>query len=637
MRFKLEEIFDILLKALAGGSIFLPLIVGGTYSIPALTPKVFFFQGVVLVMAAVYGVLLVLDWQRFRPRATPLTIAILAWGASLVISTFAGVDWHRSLWSTDVRMTGVFLVFHYILFYLISSSVFRKNEDWQWFFRLWLGVGIVTVLLALVFEVGSPELMYQSGGGGIRASSTLGNPTFFGGFAMTLVFFGYLAFLQAKQKKWAWLALGSIVFALVGVLASGTRGAFLGLACGLGFALILFLVFWIKQHDSKEAMRLLGFLLLPLLIFGGVSLVFLVKNAVLPAEVPVVERFTGAGATNTLHTRLLAWKAGIEAWKDKPLLGWGPSNFAYAFNAHYPPEILQYGTPEAWFDVAHSVLFETLATQGIVGVAAYLALFGAAGLMLWQGYQRRRVGIHFVGIAGGFLIAHFVFSLFLFEVPTSYFSFFFFLAFLNSQTQPDTIRHLAPEKSKPFKRLALPIAGIVLLLFPLLVVYALPAAINEVLVKATQSAQSDPGEALRWYAKATRIPSPYMRSAKVAFLDEVVTSLTSKELFLFAEKELKQLRAQEPLEIQHNLLLGKLYVRGAELFSELEMLAKAEAEFQDGLSKSPGRQQFQYELAMVKFKLGKRDEAILLFEKIQSSAPHVPTSFSPPTMLMLNP
>jgi len=640
----IHQIGEGVIKILVSLSLFLPFIIGSGYTMPPLTPKIFFFQGVVLIMLGVYVCLLILDWQRFRPRMNSLTVAVLVWGASLLLSTVGGVDWHRSLWSTSMRMTGIVFIAHCIAFYIIVSSVIRRPADWQWFFRLWSGVGLVAVLVALVLEAGNPAVLYQQAENAIRASSVLGNPAFFGGFAMTLVFFGYLAFLQEKQKKWMWFALGTVVFALFGVLVSGTRGAFLGLACGLGFAFFLLFAYWVKQHgkgrpldktQGKEAMQRLAFLFLPILIFGGISIFFLAKESLRIVEVPAVERFVGIGAGITLHTRVLAWEAGIKAWEEHPLLGWGPNNFAYAFNAYYPPEILQYGVIETWFDVAHSVLFETLATQGFLGIASYIGMFGAAGFFLWQGYRKKRVDIYFVSISGGFLVAHFVFSAFLFEIPTSYFSLFFFLAFLSTKVQPSLE---LSEAVKSSKKAVLAILGAGILIFPLLVVYALSAAIDQTLVKARQVASQDSPDALQWYAKAMRLPSPYARSAKIAFLDEMFSSFLrvagkgdaqeARKLFLFVEKELRQLRAQEPLEIQHNLLLGRLYVQGAELFPEQKMLAKAEHEFKDALLKSPDRQQFQYELGLVQFQLGKPKEALSLLKGIRAGNPSIQKGWS---------
>src|SRR3989344_3810161 len=620
--FLVQQALEILFKILVGVSLLLPLLAGSAYTVPALGPKVFFFQPIVVALAGIYALLLLVDFQKYRIRLNILSWAILLWGASLLVSTLFGVDWYRSLWNTSLRLTGVVFLLHCIAYYFLLGQVLQK-EDWRWMFRVFLGGGILAILFALIFEVGFPQALYQKGEEVLRAASTLGNAAFFGGFAMALVFVAYFLLAQEKQGRWFSFALAGAVVSLFGVLASGTRGAFLGLACGLLFLCVSLAVLWKRagKEGRKHIFGTIGFMLLPLFIFGGVSLVFVVQNAFSVADVPAVERFVGQGATATLHTRLLAWNVAFESWKEKPLFGWWPGHFAYAFHAYYPPEILQYGEPETWFDVAHNVLLEALATQGIAGLFALLGLYGAAAFLLWQGYRQKQIEPAVVGVAGAFLVAHLVFGLFLFDIPTSYISLFLVLAFMSSQ------RHVVKEAVQKPKRLGKKVflaGAIVLVTTALLAGYLVPVGLDRLFAKAKDNLPDNVPQAIAWYERAERFPSPYTRSTKAYVLNQAIPALYTlveqgnKEdattLFLFAEKELQELQRQEPLEVQHGLLFGHIYFAGAEFFEEQEVLGKAERVWGEALLKSPERQEFQYWLALAKFRLGKFQEALSLLE-----------------------
>jgi len=594
--------FEVAVLVLAAVSLIVPLVVVGGVSIPTLTSKVFVFQLIVLFLGAAYTLLLFLDWRRYRPKFTPLTCAILLWGVSLAISTLLGVDWHRSLWSTSVRMTGVVLVSHFILFYLIVSAVIREWKDWQLLFRLFLGVGIVVVFFGLVLEAGAS-----------RMASTTGNPTFFGGFTLFLVFLGVLLAVKEKKNHWLLFALFGVVTALIGLFASSTRGALVGLFCGAGFVLFWYIVSAARSKKGKMA------------VLGAACVLFSVLFVILLFGV-----FQRDDHTATANTRLLAWEAGFYAWQDRPIFGWGPGNFAYGFNAHYPPEILQYGIAETWFDNAHSVPFTTLATQGFVGLAAYLGIFGAVGFMLWRRWKEKIFDIHLVAVGGGLLVAYFVQNLFLFDTPTSYHFFFLFLAFLNGQyigtsKNDDSLR--SAKRNILLQGIAVSLA--LLGLFILSIMYQLS---DELLVSARGKLKENPQEALILYEKAKHIPSPYFRSASTSFLVGIVRSLpqihekdemAARELFSFAQEEIETLRKLHPLEVWLNGLHIRLLQKATTVFPEEDFRKDIKEILQDGLAKSPGRQEFQYELALLNFELNKPKEAILQLEGMRSLNPGI--------------
>ena len=115
---------------------------------------------------------------------------------------------------------------------------------------------------------------------------------------------------------------------------------------------------------------------------------------VTPGEVSVSRGFRGSG-------RYQFWDAAIDAFGDHPVVGIGAGQYEWWWNQH--------GTIDWTVKDAHSLLFETLAELGIVGLALVLAAFLA--IPIAGGWQRRagpsgpEVGACLAVLAAGMLSA----------------------------------------------------------------------------------------------------------------------------------------------------------------------------------------------------------------------------------------
>ena len=88
-----------------------------------------------------------------------------------------------------------------------------------------------------------------------------------------------------------------------------------------------------------------------------------------------------ASGSRTAEERRLVWEA-LErvAESSRPAqlwLGYGPDSLMYVLPPAVSPELVRL-TPEQIFDRAHNVLWEWWVSAGLVGVAAFLAVFMAA-------------------------------------------------------------------------------------------------------------------------------------------------------------------------------------------------------------------------------------------------------------------
>src|SRR5690606_23008886 len=90
-------------------------------------------------------------------------------------------------------------------------------------------------------------------------------------------------------------------------------------------------------------------------LFAIFVVLFINRKTDFVANIPAVGRLLNTDVSST-NTRVMAWGVAFEAWQEKPVFGWGPNNFYYAFNKYYKPQFLEYGFGETWFDNAHSVI-----------------------------------------------------------------------------------------------------------------------------------------------------------------------------------------------------------------------------------------------------------------------------------------
>ena len=80
--------------------------------------------------------------------------------------------------------------------------------------------------------------------------------------------------------------------------------------------------------------------------------------------------------------RLAHWIAALRMWELSPWLGVGPGNYA----AVYPQvRLLRWEEP---LGHAHNIYLNVLAENGIIGLIAYLVMWG--GVVGWLFYQRRQ-------------------------------------------------------------------------------------------------------------------------------------------------------------------------------------------------------------------------------------------------------
>jgi tetratricopeptide (TPR) repeat protein len=122
-----------------------------------------------------------------------------------------------------------------------------------------------------------------------------------------------------------------------------------------------------------------------------------------------------------LEIRGIIWSMAWEGVQERPLLGYGQSNFNYVFSEYYDPRLY---AQEQWFDRSHNIFFDWLVTGGFLGLLAYLSIFAAAVYYLFiQPFRKGAPETFSVierGILLGLLAGYFTHNIVVFDNIVSY-------------------------------------------------------------------------------------------------------------------------------------------------------------------------------------------------------------------------
>lgn len=584
---------------------------------PFIVPKIIFFRALSILIFGSYILLLASHWPWYKIKITFINIVVGLFFLSFAISTFVGADWYRSFWDNHERMLGLFTIFHYVIYYFVVTSVVKEWKDWKWLLRLFLMAGSVVMFIGVLQKL-SPELLLNMGNN--RVSATLGNPIYYSGYGLFLFYIGHILFWKESVKSWKYFAAIGGALGFLGVFLGGTRGTLLGLIASIGVLAICYL-FVLKEH--KKIRRAIGVVIIAsIAIFG---LLFGFRQARFVQAIPAVGRLLNTPLVEgTGATRMMAWEIAVEALREKPVFGWGPNNYYYAFNKFYRPEFLERGWGETWFDNAHSAVFNTLAVQGIIGLLAYAGLFVFAFIQLLQDRKKGNVDAHIFSIGTAFLAGHFVHNAVVFENPTSFLYFFFFLAFVNSLSARASDSEL-PIKIEGGKVSAalIAIVGVAVLL----IIYSTDINVARANMASLKSLQAfSTGKlAADAYRKAAEISSPhiddirsdFVRSLNMAIPQYVSAGMSdqARDLYRLGYDESKKNLALHPLDIRTHLQFAQLIQQGVMALKEpAQSLVEAETALKDAFVKSPKRQQIVYQLAMLELLMNKSGEAASLLQ-----------------------
>ena len=378
-----------------------PLVVSEGVFFPYVVGKAVYARSMIEITFALW-VPLVLLYREYRPPRSWVILAFAAWLALSWVAGLLGVSPTRSMWSTYERMQGIFDLAHWFAFVLMASSAFRSLVDWRLLLSVNLALSSLMCALGLGQHFGAWDISYL--GESSRIQSTLGNATYVGAYAMVNAMTGVgllvhslgrvrsegRAVGRARQRArrrrregaagpaFDYLPLVRVLWGiavLVNLWAlwhSGTRGAAAGLLAGV----LVFAVGYGVWGRVRPARIVAAGLVAAVMVAAGLFIVVRTTDALDPVVESslMLERLSRVGLEDSsIKGRFVSAGAGLTAFRDRPLFGWGPENYLVAWGRYFD---LDSGIRER-FDQAHSKVIEELTTKGAVGALAYLGLWGS--------------------------------------------------------------------------------------------------------------------------------------------------------------------------------------------------------------------------------------------------------------------
>jgi O-antigen ligase/tetratricopeptide (TPR) repeat protein len=409
---------------------------------PFISGKNIAFRGLVEIAFACWALLALLD-PKYRPKKSPILVAYTLFIVAIFISDMFGVDPWRSFWSNFERMEGFIGHIHLFVYFVILSSVVSTAKEWRTMLQVFLASNVLVMsfgfsqlfgtkefILAKVF----PQLAAKFAASfpvhmsSTRIDSTIGNSAYYGVYCLFFAFIAAIFWTEAKQKWEKWVYGILVALNLISVFYSGTRGSMVGLVAAIfvSFSLIA----WKEKGKARKV--LIGSLVAIVVLVGSI---FMMKNSSLVQNSPSLSRIASiAPGDLTTMSRFTIWTISYEAWKDRPIFGYGQENFSNIFAERFIPEKMW--NLEPWYDRSHDVFFDWLVAGGIVGLATYLSIFGAAFYVMWR--KKTELEHEFPlrerALLSGLFIGYFIHNIFVFDNLTSYILFIAVISYIVAKT-----------------------------------------------------------------------------------------------------------------------------------------------------------------------------------------------------------
>lgn len=606
---------------------------------PYVTGKSLFFRTIVEIIVLCYAALVFLR-PEYRPRKSPVLWAVLLWIATFILVTITSADTSRAIWGTIRRGEGLMLFLHLGAFFLVISGMFQKREDWLRLLKVSVAASIIFVLVNY--------LIIAPGQFSKPLVGTAGNSAFVGSYLLFQTFFALFLFLNTssvkrdERKLWA----GVFLFELVCLVLSAARVSVFGGVIGLA----LFFAFFVYRRGNAS-MRI-GFLALVLLALVSYNVFIITKPASLINLIPILSKISDPGTIGTSFAdRAASWRAGIDGFKARPLVGWGIDNYGIIFYRFLPSDFLSilYKTnisfidasfqgveyPSA-FDQSHSTYINLVSWGGVVGFIGFFGILGAILFSLIKRTIEKKIdpleGILLLSL----LLAFSIQNIFMFDTLNSYIPlmvFFGLSSFLVSKHRGEEVNSKKKEPLRSSSALAwvgscamFIVVAILIGGFTLPVYYS--ATTGDETWHDLRSGNFDQALArIQSLFRSTDIATDFLilRFTEV-INDSAFPPNRFPAFFTEVEKKLIKTREHHPEDPLYHMALGRLYLTAGKRVDPA-YFAKAREVLEEASRLGPSIHEVYYDLGAVAIFQGDLEGAGRYFEKAASINPEFPQPY----------
>ena len=641
------------IKFLLCASPLVAIVVANSMFFPFITGKAFLFRVLVESIFCLYVALAFAD-PHFRPKKDKLFLSFAAFVAVIFVADVFAVDKTKAFFSNFERMEGFVLLAHLFAYFVVLTNVLKTKRDWSLMIGSSVAVSVFMTFFAYLQFFGGAVINQ----GGTRLDGTLGNSAYMATYMLFHIFFLiYLWFVNGnKVKGIADIMIGGgslyivyylyelavkdldytkvggvvLVLALLAVLKAcwfrfsdvfsrfehlyvkslytlfiiaeliilyytATRGAILGLIGGLLLTAIIIAVTE-KEHKHIRNVSLGVIVAVFAVVFGFL----LIKDSNFVQKSPVLNRFASISINDTkTQARSIIWPMAIEAFKERPVLGWGQENFIYVFEKYYRPEMIRH---EPWFDRTHNAFLDWLIAGGVLGFVAYLLMYLFALLGLWKSksFSKREKAV-LIGLFSAYAFQ----NLFIFDNLLSYMLFILILGLSHLDTEEET------KKRQVIEKIQAPLLASVFVVFVilLLLINYRPYKQNIALSKGISPQQEGVTKNITYLNDAFNYgPAGEFETAEqmdrlaMDILNSSKVSEQDKNSFgLMTLKALQDVKNKYPYDVRSYINLGSF-------LTDVGMYDNAIPILEEAKKMSPSKQQIYYSLAKAYFIKGDKEK-----------------------------
>ena len=344
---------------------------------------------------AVSAVVLLVRWVRqgtITWKRTPLDLPLLAFIGSAALSTVFAINRNVALFGTYDRWEGLLTIVTYGLVFwltvqLLSGEADARGLTWS---LLVSGYAIATIaILQSAFGLLGGGYFHTANTTIIRPDVTLANPDFLGIFLAMLLPVAFAKLISRRPITTRALAANLVIVLFFGLLASFTRAAWIGAIIGVVVVLVL----------RRGRFHVWPFVLSACVLVVGFAIVA-GSAAARPSSgasgigPALIARIASIGdlKSGTSNERIATWGDTLPLIASRPILGYGPDTFGLVY-----PQFQTVNQHFVLWDKPHQDALGVAASQGIIGLLAYIWILVAVVRAFWRGRNQRGAVALFAG------------------------------------------------------------------------------------------------------------------------------------------------------------------------------------------------------------------------------------------------
>ncbi len=319
----------------------------------------FFIKKLIISISSIFifSLLAVSKWNNNKPNFAYLLLFII-----FLISSIFPLNKHNLPLTLEEFYLLSLFAFLFISYRYIEV---RKILDFG------VVIGILVAIYSLIQYLDLDPILWQDTfAQSIRVFSTMGNPVFLGVILLFLMPPACIYFIRNDVKiGLSTLYLSAFIVMSISLYLTGARGCYVGFILQLFFILI-YGIYLAKGRTNLQTISNIKLVILSIVMVGFLAIIALSGSG----RTRLLSILSGEDAG--LQGRLVIWDAGMRAFMQKPILGWGGGSFARIFPEFMPTNIYELAGYDYSQQVthAHCFIIELLVESGLVGAGAIMAL-----------------------------------------------------------------------------------------------------------------------------------------------------------------------------------------------------------------------------------------------------------------------